>query len=103
MKLFKNPHQKFLSCSYFQDPRVQDALGTPIKGYGEETTRRRRTHVNHAIYVKDGSQHMRMKFYIQGVRNKGVVELDMKMVRSIFNQNSSLKFDLYCSESLCYS
>ncbi|KAJ0181970.1 hypothetical protein K1T71_002692 [Dendrolimus kikuchii] len=60
------------------DPRVEDALGAPIKGYGEETTRRRRTHVSHAIYYKDGVKHMRMRFYIKGIRNKGVVELDMK-------------------------
>ncbi|CAH2104453.1 unnamed protein product [Euphydryas editha] len=60
------------------DPRVEDALGSPIKGYGEETTRRRRTHVSHAVYEKDGVKHMRMRFYIKGVRNKGVVELDMK-------------------------
>lgn len=65
---------------YFQDPRVEDALGAPIKGYGEETTRRRRTHVSHAIYYKDGIKHMRMKFYIKGIRNKAVVELDMKQV-----------------------
>lgn len=61
-----------------QDPRVEDALGAPIKGYGEETTRRRRTHVSHAVYEKDGVKHMRMRFYIKGIRNKGVVELDMK-------------------------
>ncbi|KOB71045.1 putative mitochondrial import inner membrane translocase subunit tim21 [Operophtera brumata] len=60
------------------DPRVEDALGAPIKGYGEETTRRRRTHVSHAIYLRDGIQHMRMRFYIKGIRNKGVVEVDMK-------------------------
>ncbi|KAF9804088.1 hypothetical protein SFRURICE_020516 [Spodoptera frugiperda] len=60
------------------DPRVEDALGAPIKGYGEETTRRRRTHVSHAVYEKDGVKHMRMRFYIKGIRNKGVVELDMK-------------------------
>lgn len=64
----------------FQDPRVEDALGAPIKGYGEETTRRRRTHVSHAVYEKDGVKHMRMKFYIKGIRNKAVVELDMKQV-----------------------
>ncbi|KAI5632169.1 TIM21 domain-containing protein [Phthorimaea operculella] len=60
------------------DPRVEDALGAPIKGYGEETTRRRRTHVSHAVYEKDGVKHMRMRFYIKGIRNKGIVELDMK-------------------------
>lgn len=66
----------------FQDPRVEDALGAPIKGYGEETTRRRRTHVSHAVYEKDGVKHMRMKFYIKGIRNKAVVELDMKQVHN---------------------
>lgn len=66
---------------YFQDPRIEDALGAPIKGYGEETTRRRRTHVSHAIYLRDGIHHMRMRFYIKGIRNKGVVEVDMKQVR----------------------
>ncbi|XP_046961203.1 mitochondrial import inner membrane translocase subunit Tim21 [Vanessa cardui] len=60
------------------DPRIEEALGSPIKGYGEETSRRRRTHVSHAIYEKDGIKHMRMRFYIKGIRNKGVVELDMK-------------------------
>ncbi|XP_013201234.2 mitochondrial import inner membrane translocase subunit Tim21 [Amyelois transitella] len=60
------------------DPRIEDALGAPIKGYGEETTRRRRTHVSHAVYEKDGAKHMRMRFYIKGIRNKAVVELDMK-------------------------
>ncbi|XP_022122235.2 mitochondrial import inner membrane translocase subunit Tim21 [Pieris rapae] len=60
------------------DPRVEDALGAPIKGYGEETTRRRRTHVSHAVYEKNGVKHMRMRFYIKGVRNKAIVELDMK-------------------------
>ncbi|KAJ2953743.1 hypothetical protein O0L34_g1369 [Tuta absoluta] len=60
------------------DPRVEDALGAPIKGYGEETTRRRRTHVSHAVYEKEGVKHMRMRFYIKGIRNKGIVELDMK-------------------------
>lgn len=32
------------------DPRVQDSLGQPIKGFGEESRRRRRTHVAHQIY-----------------------------------------------------
>lgn len=53
------------------DPRIQDALGSPIKGYGEETRRGRRRHVAHSIYEKDGRTFMRMQFYIQGCRNKG--------------------------------
>lgn len=68
-----------------QDIRVLDALGAPIKGYGEETSRRRRTHVSHAVYEKDGIKHMRMRFYIKGIRNKGIVELDMKQVSVIYD------------------
>lgn len=63
-------------CS--NDPRVQDALGAPIKGYGEENSRRRRRHVAHTIYEKDGLKYMRMNFYIQGIRNKATVFVEMK-------------------------
>lgn len=68
-----------------QDPRIEDALGAPIKGYGEETTRRRRTHVSHAVYEKDGIKYMRMRFYIKGIRNKAIVEVDMKQVNIFIN------------------
>lgn len=60
------------------DPKVQDALGAPIKGFGEETRRGRRRHVAHSVYEKDGRKYMRMQFYIQGVRNKGTVHLEMR-------------------------
>lgn len=63
------------------DPRVQDALGAPIKGFGEENSRRRRRHVAHTNYEKDGVKFMRMNFYIQGIRNKGTVFLEMQEVR----------------------
>uniref|UniRef100_U5EF33 Mitochondrial import inner membrane translocase subunit Tim21 n=1 Tax=Corethrella appendiculata TaxID=1370023 RepID=U5EF33_9DIPT len=68
------------------DPRVQDSLGAPIKGFGEETRRRRRTHVAHSTYEKNGILYLRMQFYIQGIRNKGTVHLEMK-------QNNSGKFE----------
>lgn len=35
--------QAFKKCC--NDPRVQDSLGTPIKGHGEESSRRSRSHV----------------------------------------------------------
>lgn len=60
------------------DPRVQDALGAPIKGFGEENRRGRRRHVAHSVYEKDGRKFMRMQFYIQGIRNKGTVHLEMR-------------------------
>lgn len=63
------------------DPRVQDTLGAPIKGFGEETRRRRRTHVAHTVYERNGAPHMRMQFYIQGIRNKATVHLEKRIVR----------------------
>ncbi|XP_063702841.1 mitochondrial import inner membrane translocase subunit Tim21 [Culicoides brevitarsis] len=61
------------------DTRIQDALGVPIKGYGEETRRGRRRHAAHTIYEKDGRTYMRMQFYLQGCRNKGTVYLEKRM------------------------
>lgn len=60
------------------DTRIQDALGIPIKGYGEETSRGRRRHVNHVSYEKEGVPHMRMLFYLKGSRNSGTVHLEVK-------------------------
>lgn len=68
------------------DPRVQDSLGQPIKGYGEESRRRRRTHVAHQVYQKEGRNYMRLTFHIQGIRNKATVQCDMR-------QNDSGKYD----------
>ncbi|XP_076637520.1 mitochondrial import inner membrane translocase subunit Tim21 [Colletes latitarsis] len=61
-----------------KDSKVVDALGEPIKAYGEESRRGRRTHVSHVTFVKDGVQHMRMKFYIQGIRRRGTVTLEVQ-------------------------
>lgn len=59
---------------------VEAAFGTPIKGYGEETRRRRRRHVSHLLYDVEGVPHMRMKFYLQGPYKKGTVQLEVKKV-----------------------
>lgn len=67
-----------------KDHRIQDALGAPIKGYGEETRRRRRQHVAHQKFERDGVPHMRMQFYIQGIRNKATVHLEVRQVNHIF-------------------
>ncbi|XP_067140556.1 mitochondrial import inner membrane translocase subunit Tim21 [Centruroides vittatus] len=69
-----------------EDARIIDACGEPIKGYGETTARGRRRHVSHLEYVKDGLNYMRMKFYIEGNRRKGVVHLEMK-------ENANGKYD----------
>lgn len=64
------------------DPRIQDAIGAPIKGYGEESRRRRRQHVAHAIVDRNGQPFMKMHFYIQGIRNKATVQLEKRLVCS---------------------
>lgn len=63
-----------------QDTRIQDALGSPIKGFGEENRRRRRQHVAHSIYERNGKKYIRMQFYIQGIRNKATVHLEKDLV-----------------------
>lgn len=60
------------------DTRIQDAIGIPISGYGEETSRGRRRHVSHLLYQKDGKNYLRMKFYISGSRKRATVHLEMK-------------------------
>ena len=70
----------WFSSIFFKDPRIQDTLGQPIKAFGEETRRRRRTHVAHQLYEKDGKNLIRMQFHIQGIRNKATVHLEMREV-----------------------
>ncbi|XP_066591252.1 mitochondrial import inner membrane translocase subunit Tim21 [Prorops nasuta] len=60
------------------DTRIVDALGKPIKAYGEESRRGRRRHVSHTFFLKDGKKHLRMRFYIQGIRRRGTVDLEME-------------------------
>lgn len=60
------------------DTRIQDAIGIPISGYGEETSRGRRRHVSHLQYQKDGTNYLRMKFYVSGSRKRATVHLEMK-------------------------
>ncbi|XP_049857145.1 mitochondrial import inner membrane translocase subunit Tim21 [Schistocerca gregaria] len=61
-----------------EDPRIINALGEPIKGFGEQTRRGRRRHVSHLFYERDGINHLRMKFYIQGSMRRGTVHLEMR-------------------------
>lgn len=64
----------------FQDLDVCHELGPPIRGYGEESTRRRRNRVSHAFYERDGAKCIRMNFYIEGTKKRATVQLDMKEV-----------------------
>ncbi|XP_067626060.1 mitochondrial import inner membrane translocase subunit Tim21 isoform X2 [Eurosta solidaginis] len=65
-----------------EDPRVQDALGSPIKGYGEESRRGRRQRVAHTTFERNGVPHVRMQFYVQGIRNRGTVHLESRQTPS---------------------
>ncbi|XP_033626777.1 mitochondrial import inner membrane translocase subunit Tim21-like [Asterias rubens] len=63
-------------CS--KDDEIIEELGQPIKGFGETTRRGRRRHVSHLEFEQDGVKHMRMKFYIQGPKRKGTVQLEVQ-------------------------
>ncbi|KAM7354104.1 mitochondrial import inner membrane translocase subunit Tim21 [Cochliomyia hominivorax] len=65
-----------------EDPRVQDSLGAPIKGFGEESRRGRRQHVAHSSFERNGVPHIRMRFYVQGIRNKATVHLESRKAPS---------------------
>ncbi len=58
------------------DPRVIEALGQPIKGFGEMTTRGRRRHVSAFEYEKDGQKLIRVKFYLKGSKRSATVHLE---------------------------
>lgn len=60
------------------DPGVKAALGEPLQGHGETTSRGRRRHVSHMEYIKDGINYMRMKFYIKGSIRSGTVHLEVR-------------------------
>ncbi|ODN01836.1 Mitochondrial import inner membrane translocase subunit Tim21 [Orchesella cincta] len=66
----------FKLCKLSTD--VQDALGTPIKCYGEETRRGWRRHVAFQEFSGGETKFLRMKFYIEGPFKKGTVNLEKK-------------------------
>lgn len=62
-----------------EHPKVQDMLGEPIKAYGEESRRGRRNRVSHLVYQdEDGRKGVRVQFYLQGRRNRGIAQLDAR-------------------------
>lgn len=61
-----------------QNDEVTALFGLPLKGYGEMTRRKRRRHVSHFEYEKDGRLHMRVKFYIEGPDKKGTVNCEVR-------------------------
>ncbi|PIK42082.1 putative mitochondrial import inner membrane translocase subunit Tim21 [Apostichopus japonicus] len=61
-----------------KNDEVTAVFGLPFKGYGEMTRRKRRRHVSHYVYEKDGVVHMRVKFYIEGPDKKGTVNCEVR-------------------------
>lgn len=55
-------------------------MGAPIKGFGEESRRGRRQRVAHTSFERNGVPHIRMRFYVQGIRNKATVHLESRRV-----------------------
>lgn len=58
------------------DTRVQDKLGLPITAFGAETRRRRRQHVSHVKFLRDGKQCISMVFHLKGSFHQGLVQLE---------------------------
>ncbi|KAI4497277.1 hypothetical protein M0802_007761 [Mischocyttarus mexicanus] len=70
-------YSRALKCCQ-KDTKVLDALGEPIKVYGEG--RRRRNHFSHGLYEENGNVYLKLKFYMEGVRRKGIVYVEAKNV-----------------------
>lgn len=61
-----------------QDPRVTEALGEPIKGHGEMTSRGRARHVSFVEYDNNGKTHLRVKFYLKGSKGTATVQCETR-------------------------
>uniref|UniRef100_A0A914ZUD2 Mitochondrial import inner membrane translocase subunit Tim21 n=1 Tax=Parascaris univalens TaxID=6257 RepID=A0A914ZUD2_PARUN len=62
------------------DDRCEEIFGSPIAGFGEETSRGRRRHVAHQKYRKDGRDRIRVVFHLKGPRCEGLAQAEMEMV-----------------------
>ncbi|XP_015172866.1 PREDICTED: mitochondrial import inner membrane translocase subunit Tim21 [Polistes dominula] len=70
-------YKRALKCCQ-EDSKVLDALGEPIKVYGEG--RRRRNHFSHGFYEQDGIVYLKLRFHMEGIRRKGIVYVEAKNV-----------------------
>nr|SVE78598.1 EOG090X0I05 [Daphnia lumholtzi] len=58
--------------------RMKDLLGEPITGFCDGSGRRGRTNLRHSFYVKDGLEHLQIRFYVKGIRNQATVNVVME-------------------------
>ena len=87
--LFESASQKCMDSE-----KVQDLLGEPIKAFGEETRRGRRRHVRHLYYQDDqGRKGLRVQFHLQGLRSRGLGEIDAREVSDRFTMNFYVKMN----------
>ena len=62
-------------------------LGEPIKAFGEESRRGRRRHVRQLRYQDDqGRSGLRVQFHLQGLRHRGLAEVDAREVYNFFKK-----------------
>ncbi|TKR89145.1 hypothetical protein L596_013289 [Steinernema carpocapsae] len=59
-----------------RDGRCQDIFGESIAGYGEGS--RRRSHVAHQRYNKDGKDRIRVVFHVKGERARGLATVEIE-------------------------
>ena len=61
--------------------------GEPIKAFGEESRRGRRRHVRQLRYQDDqGRSGLRVQFHLQGLRHRGLAEVDAREVCNFFKK-----------------
>nr|SVE92755.1 EOG090X0I05 [Megafenestra aurita] len=63
-------------CTEF--PKICDLLGEPITGFCDGSGRRGRTNLRYSQFLKDGVEHLRIRFYIKGIRNQATVHAEME-------------------------
>jgi len=61
-----------------KNEQVKDAVGEPMKAFGEMNRRGRRRFVSFAEYEQEGIKGMKVQFYLEGPLNKGTVHVDVK-------------------------
>lgn len=74
----KSPSSVFASAlkKCKEDPRIVEALGEPIKGRGEMTSRGRARHVSSIEYENEGRTYLRVIFYLKGSKASATVQCE---------------------------
>ncbi|KAG0369056.1 mitochondrial import inner membrane translocase subunit tim21 [Gamsiella multidivaricata] len=60
--------------------RLQDVIGSPMKGHGEPSSSKRRRNrriQSQVVLDAEGKEHLLMRFYVEGPDNEGTAHLEM--------------------------